>query len=92
MTFIVDKSQILDTFHVVSSDVLEETILTMAPSVAEYMLATIIDNSSDQYFNRQNIQQTLITLGKYTLHETYDGEIVVEVDKQEDEFETQSLW
>jgi hypothetical protein len=92
MTILLDKSNLYSTFSVSSFDELKSSIDSIAPSMTEYYLNDLSSfNASDLHLNKSNIEQSLY-LDSYSLYLDYSENVYLEITKQEEVYETATLW
>lgn len=91
MITLLNKTSLYSTFGVETFDSLEGVINTMAPSMVEYYLSDLSANDDEYYLNKRNVEKT-IHVGEYSLYYDYDENICLEVELNELEDETASLW
>jgi len=93
MVLHLNSNSLYSTFGVDSFLTLDDAINNMAPSMVEYYLSDLSDGNDDAYLNKRNIQNS-INIGEYSIYLDYDDEVYLEIEdtKNEDEYETGSLW
>ena len=86
----VNKDSLYNIFGVGNFDHLESAIDNMAPSLVEYYLSSLCDNSDEAYFNRRDIEEC-VSIGDYNLYLDYNKNIYLELNSIIDD-STQSFW
>jgi 23S rRNA A1618 N6-methylase RlmF len=87
----LNKSLLFSTFDVQSFDMLESAMNSMAPSMVEYYLSDLSSNNTESYLNKREIQ-TYINIGEYNLYIDYGENIYLEIQMNQETYETASLW
>ncbi len=97
MITLLNKNSLYSTFGVEDFNSLGEVVHDMAPSLVEYYLSDLCDYSNINdcengfYLNKRNIENQ-IHIGEYCIYIDYNEDIYLEIDIQEEEYETGSLW
>ena len=91
MITLLNTSSLFTTFGVDTFDCLEGAINSMAPSMVEYHLADLSSYNEEFYLNKRNVEKS-ISIGEYSLYYDYDKNICLEIEMNETEEETGSLW
>lgn len=97
MITLLNKNSLYSTFGVEDFNALGNIVNDMAPSLVEYYLSDLCDYSNINdcengfYLNRRNIENQ-IQVGEYCIYIDYNEDIYLEIDIQEEEYETGSLW
>lgn len=86
MTVKLDKFLLLNTFGVSDFCALTQSISSMAPSLAEYYLASVWGQFEEVYINKKNIAET-IYCGNYTIFLDYYDDVFLEHIASNDEDE-----
>jgi hypothetical protein len=87
----LDTNNLYATFSVDNFTQLENSFNTLAPSMVDYYLSSLV-NDDEIYVNQNNIQHT-IYLDDYTVYLGYDNNIYLKLeDKADDEHTIGSLW
>jgi hypothetical protein len=92
MTLLIDKSNIYSKFEATSFEELESSISNISPSMAEYYLDDLASYGDDNfYLNKSNVQKSFY-MDRYCLYLDYSDNILLEIEKNNDDYETNSLW
>ena len=91
MITLINKSSLFTTFGVDTFDSLEGAINSMAPSMVEYHLSDLSSYNEEFYLNKRNVEKS-ISIGDYSLYYDYDKNVSLEIEMNELEEETGSLW
>lgn len=90
MFILVNKDSLYNTFGIKNFKLLEGAVDTMAPSLVEYHLSTLSEDSEEAYFNKRDIENSL-SIGDYNLYMDYGENIYLEIDLIEDN-STEGFW
>lgn len=92
MIYLVESNDLKNTFGVEEFTALEGAIDTIAPSLLEYHLESLISYSDEATtFNRFNVEHT-IDISKFRIYLDYEKRYYLEKDSTENEFESASLF
>ncbi|MGB1227096.1 MAG: hypothetical protein ACPG9K_04335 [Poseidonibacter sp.] len=92
MITLLNKLSLYNTFGVDNFNSIEGAINNMAPSMVEYYLSNLSEDSEDIYLNKREIENSLF-IGDYSLYIDYNDNIYLELDNnQTTNYETASFW
>ena len=91
MITLLNKTSLYSAFGVDTFDSLESAINAMAPSMVEYYLSDLSAYNEEFYLNKRNVEKS-ISIGEYSLYYDYDENISLEVEVNELDEDTGSLW
>lgn len=92
MITLLNKLSLYNTFGVDNFNSIEGAINNMAPSMVEYYLSDLSEDSEDIYLNKREIENSLF-IGDYSLYIDYNDNIYLELDNnQTTNYETASFW
>lgn len=91
MITLLNKTSLYSTFGVDTFELLEKAINSMAPSMVEYYLSDLSACDNEFYLNKRNVEKS-ISIGDFSLYYDYDENICLEVELNELDEETASLW
>lgn len=90
MITLVNKDSLYNIFGVKAFDLLEGAIDRMAPSLVEYHLSSLCEDSDETYFNKRDVEES-VSVGEYNLYRDYCENIYLEINTIIDDY-TQTLW
>jgi hypothetical protein len=80
-------------FQINKLEELDSVLYNVSPSICEYTLENLIQNSQSVYLNKSNIQYSINIFDNYILHRDYDGNLYLESIKNNSQlYEVQSLF
>ena len=86
----INTDSLYNLFRVVDFNLLESAIDSMAPSLVEYHLSSLMGDD-DFYFNKRDIEES-ISVGNYNLYLDYSKNIYLEELSKMIDDNTQSFW
>ena len=86
----INTDSLYNLFRVVDFNLLESAIDSMAPSLVEYHLSSLMGDD-DSYFNKRDIEES-ISVGNYNLYIDYSKNIYLEELSKMIDDNTQSFW
>jgi hypothetical protein len=90
MITLLNKDSLYNIFGVKAFDLLEGAIDSMAPSIVEYHLSSLCEDSDEIYFNKRDVEES-VSVGEYNLYRDYYENIYLEINTTIDDY-TQTLW
>lgn len=90
MITLINKDLLYNSFGVDTFETLEQVVESMAPSLVEYYLSSLCENSDEIYLNKKEIESSIL-IGDYNLYIDYSKNVYLEIEITQDE-QTQSFW
>uniref|UniRef100_UPI00404806F2 hypothetical protein n=1 Tax=Aliarcobacter sp. TaxID=2321116 RepID=UPI00404806F2 len=91
MIILINKDSLFSIFGVDNFDLLEGAIDRMAPSLVEYHLSSFCEYADNTYFNKRDVEES-VSIGDYNLYIDYSQNIYLEMNTNNIDEYTQTLW